>query len=66
VEQVINDVKRHGRDAAAFADSDEIVRDLAERAGPHDVIAVLSNGTFGGIHAKLLAALDRRASSRPI
>ena len=65
MEQVIEDVKRHGRDAAVFADSDEIVRDLVERAGPHDVIAVLSNGTFGGIHAKLLAALGQRSSSRP-
>jgi UDP-N-acetylmuramate: L-alanyl-gamma-D-glutamyl-meso-diaminopimelate ligase len=65
VDQVIEAVKRHGRDAAAFADSDEIVRDLVERARPHDVIAVLSNGTFGGVHAKLLAALDRRSSSRP-
>jgi UDP-N-acetylmuramate: L-alanyl-gamma-D-glutamyl-meso-diaminopimelate ligase len=65
VEHVITDVKSRGKAAAAFADADEIVRDLVERAGPRDVIAVLSNGTFGGIHGKLLAALDRRSSSRP-
>lgn len=64
VEQVMEDVKRRGRAAAAFAGSDEIVGELLERAGPGDVIAVLSNGTFGGIHRKLVAALERRSSSR--
>ncbi|MEY2932314.1 MAG: hypothetical protein RL033_3063, partial [Pseudomonadota bacterium] len=43
---------------------DEIVRALAERAQPGDVIAVLSNGTFGGIHQKLLSALEQRALAR--
>jgi hypothetical protein len=28
------------------------------------VIAVLSNGTFGGIHQKLLSALEQRALAR--
>ena len=65
VEQVIEDVKGQGRAAAAFGDADEIVRELATQAGPGDVIAVLSNGTFGGIHRKLLAALERRSCSRP-
>jgi UDP-N-acetylmuramate: L-alanyl-gamma-D-glutamyl-meso-diaminopimelate ligase len=49
-----------GGKARACASVDEILADVAERAKPGDVIAVLSNGAFGGIHARLLDALDRR------
>jgi UDP-N-acetylmuramate: L-alanyl-gamma-D-glutamyl-meso-diaminopimelate ligase len=50
--------------AGHFPSVDEIVRTLSEQAQPGDVIAVLSNGTFGGIHKKLLAALEQRAAVR--
>ena len=36
---------------------DAILALLTARARPGDVIALLSNGAFGGIHAKLLSAL---------
>lgn len=36
---------------------DAIIAELCERAQPGDTIALLSNGAFGGIHAKLLARL---------
>ena len=38
-------------------DLESIVATVKEQARPGDVIAVLSNGSFGGIHGKLLAAL---------
>ncbi len=49
-----------GDKARACASVDEIIADVAQRAKPGDVIAVLSNGAFGGIHARLLDALARR------
>ncbi len=36
---------------------DELVRDLGQTARPGDHILIMSNGGFGGLHDKLLAAL---------
>ena len=36
---------------------DELVRDLGQAARPGDHILIMSNGGFGGLHDKLLAAL---------
>ncbi len=44
---------------------DAIVRHIAEKAEQGDVVLVMSNGGFGGIHAKLLEAL-KRASLEPV
>jgi UDP-N-acetylmuramate: L-alanyl-gamma-D-glutamyl-meso-diaminopimelate ligase len=52
-----------GEKAAAAPSVDAIVSALANEAHAGDTIAVLSNGAFGGIHARLLAALDARARS---
>jgi UDP-N-acetylmuramate: L-alanyl-gamma-D-glutamyl-meso-diaminopimelate ligase len=60
IDRVASDLKGRGVEAAAFANVDEIVHALTEGARPGDVIAVLSNGTFGGIHQKLLSALAER------
>jgi len=41
---------------------DDIVRALAEESREGDLLVLMSNGGFGGIHQKLLAALrDRHA-----
>ncbi len=39
-------------------DLDRLVADIASRAKPGDHVLVMSNGGFGGIHEKLLAALQ--------
>jgi UDP-N-acetylmuramate: L-alanyl-gamma-D-glutamyl-meso-diaminopimelate ligase len=45
---------------AAVSDSiDALVRRVAQAARPGDHVLCMSNGGFGGIHAKLLAALAR-------
>jgi UDP-N-acetylmuramate: L-alanyl-gamma-D-glutamyl-meso-diaminopimelate ligase len=45
-----------------FADTVEaLVKGLADEAQPGDQILVMSNGGFGGLHDKLLAALRARA-----
>ena len=39
---------------------DELVRQVAKAARPGDHVLCMSNGGFGGVHAKLLAALQAR------
>jgi UDP-N-acetylmuramate: L-alanyl-gamma-D-glutamyl-meso-diaminopimelate ligase len=48
-----------GERAEAVPDLDSIVAILAKEARPGDVVALLSNGSFGGIHARVLEALGR-------
>lgn len=49
-----------GVDALALPDVESIAATVAAQALPHDVVAVLSNGSFGGLHGKLLARLGTR------
>jgi len=51
------DIARLGGHAWYLPDTETIVARVVEKAAPGDIIAVLTNGGFGGIHAKLLAAL---------
>jgi UDP-N-acetylmuramate: L-alanyl-gamma-D-glutamyl-meso-diaminopimelate ligase len=46
-----------GRAAAYIPAADDIVTDLAPRLASGDVVLIMSNGGFGGVHDKLLAAL---------
>ncbi len=46
-----------GRDARFVPGVEAIVDHLASACREHDVVAILSNGGFGGIHEKLLRAL---------
>jgi UDP-N-acetylmuramate: L-alanyl-gamma-D-glutamyl-meso-diaminopimelate ligase len=50
-------LRERGRRAARFDGVDAIVSELAGTAREGDVVALLSNGAFGGIHAKLLSKL---------
>jgi UDP-N-acetylmuramate: L-alanyl-gamma-D-glutamyl-meso-diaminopimelate ligase len=56
-EKLAGDLRNGGKVAAAYPDVESIVQSLTARARPGDVIALLSNGAFGGIHQRLLAAL---------
>jgi UDP-N-acetylmuramate: L-alanyl-gamma-D-glutamyl-meso-diaminopimelate ligase len=47
-----------GKPAAFMPVVDDIVAHLAAAARPGDVLMIMSNGGFGGIHDKLLAALE--------
>jgi UDP-N-acetylmuramate: L-alanyl-gamma-D-glutamyl-meso-diaminopimelate ligase len=51
------DINLHGGSGRCMPDLESIVATVKEQARPGDVVAVLSNGGFGGIHSKLLAAL---------
>ena len=48
-----------GKIASAYEDIDTLVAAVAAAARPGDQIVVMSNGGFGGVHQKLLEALDR-------
>jgi UDP-N-acetylmuramate: L-alanyl-gamma-D-glutamyl-meso-diaminopimelate ligase len=50
-----------GSKARAATSVDDIVKDVGASAKRGDVIAVLSNGAFGGIHALLAHELEKRA-----
>ncbi len=57
VPKLVADINASGIPATTLADADAIVTSLAPDLCDGDVIAVMSNGGFGGIHDKLLAAL---------
>jgi UDP-N-acetylmuramate: L-alanyl-gamma-D-glutamyl-meso-diaminopimelate ligase len=52
------EITRHGGQGWYMTGIDEIVSHVTAAARPGDVIAVLTNGGFGGIHQKLLTALE--------
>jgi UDP-N-acetylmuramate: L-alanyl-gamma-D-glutamyl-meso-diaminopimelate ligase len=64
IAQVVRELRQRSVPADQFQNVDEMVQALCARTQPGDVVAVLSNGTFGGIHAKLIAALGERAEKR--
>lgn len=57
ISELIENISAQGKPAFAITDVDEIVRQLTRELGSGDVVAIMSNGAFGGIHEKLLAAL---------
>jgi len=58
--QLVSDIARRNRPARFLPGVDAIVEYLAKNTRKGDVIAVLSNGGFGGIHQKLLDAISAR------
>jgi UDP-N-acetylmuramate: L-alanyl-gamma-D-glutamyl-meso-diaminopimelate ligase len=50
-----------GAGASAAPSVDAIIETIVREARPGDVVALLSNGAFGGIHARLLKALLGRS-----
>jgi UDP-N-acetylmuramate: L-alanyl-gamma-D-glutamyl-meso-diaminopimelate ligase len=57
VPQLVEDLRSRGRSATAAASIDDIVQVVAAGHRPGDVVVVMSNGGFGGVHQKLLQAL---------
>jgi UDP-N-acetylmuramate: L-alanyl-gamma-D-glutamyl-meso-diaminopimelate ligase len=53
-----------GARASFAANVDALVKGIAEDSRPGDQILVMSNGGFGGLHDKLLAALRARQQAR--
>ncbi|MFK7928787.1 MAG: UDP-N-acetylmuramate:L-alanyl-gamma-D-glutamyl-meso-diaminopimelate ligase [Myxococcota bacterium] len=67
-ETLVHDLTSRGVDALTLSDAASIAGTIAARAHPYDVVAILSNGGFDGVHGTLLGLLrarfgDERASS---
>jgi UDP-N-acetylmuramate: L-alanyl-gamma-D-glutamyl-meso-diaminopimelate ligase len=58
--QLIEDIARQNKPAIALTGVEEILSYLIPELREGDVVAIMSNGGFGGIHEKLLAALKER------
>ncbi len=61
--QVVTGVRAMGVPAFLRPDADAIIAELVPRLLPGDVVAILSNGGFGGIYEKLPAALREAADA---
>ena len=59
LQQLIRELSASGKGAKELKDADAIVKDLSPRLRERDVVLIMSNGGFGGIHEKLLDALAR-------
>ena len=54
---LIDAISRQGKPAFALPDVDEIVTHILPELRSGDIVAIMSNGGFGGIHDKILSAL---------
>jgi UDP-N-acetylmuramate: L-alanyl-gamma-D-glutamyl-meso-diaminopimelate ligase len=63
LELVVERIEQQGRWARVIADADSIVAMAAPEMRPGDVVAILSNGGFGGIYDKLPQRLRLMAAN---
>ena len=62
VDELVDDIAMQGKPVLSFPDADIIVEHLTPELREGDVVAIMSNGGFGGIHDKLLDRLKAGAS----
>ena len=58
-ERLMSDLRGRGLSASHLPSIAAVVDDLAATCRPGDVVAAMSNGAFGNVHARLLEALGR-------
>ena len=59
--RVVEELQKHGRRSRVVPEVDAIVQLVAAESRPGDVVAILSNGGFGGIYEKLPRKLEMLA-----
>ncbi|HEY0005843.1 MAG TPA: UDP-N-acetylmuramate:L-alanyl-gamma-D-glutamyl-meso-diaminopimelate ligase [Pyrinomonadaceae bacterium] len=62
--RLIEEIAATGKPSFNIADADEIIAHLAPELRAGDVVAIMSNGGFGGIHEKLLTTLKTARSEQ--
>jgi UDP-N-acetylmuramate: L-alanyl-gamma-D-glutamyl-meso-diaminopimelate ligase len=63
VEELVAALTAQGKFAASIEGAEAIVAHLVPRLQSGDVVVIMSNGGFGGIHQKMLDALESRSRS---
>jgi UDP-N-acetylmuramate: L-alanyl-gamma-D-glutamyl-meso-diaminopimelate ligase len=63
--QLVDDLGQQGVHARHLPDVEAIVTAVAREARDGELIVIMSNGGFGGIHGKLLAAIKEGGSEDP-
>ena len=58
--QLVQDLTAQGVAAHYFPQTEAILAHLSEESRPGDLVAILSNGGFDGLHTRLLTALNER------
>ena len=56
-EELVKEIEMQSKPAMTMPDADSIVAHLTRELSEGDVVAIMSNGGFGGIHEKILEAL---------
>jgi len=64
VPRLIHDLRRRGQSARETESIDEIIDIVVNEHRPGDLVLIMSNGGFGGIHGRLLRALGDRAANQ--
>ena len=54
---LVKQIEMQGKPAMSLPDADSIVEHLAPELREGDIVAIMSNGGFGGIHEKVLGVL---------
>ena len=60
--QLVQGIRMRGNEAFNWPDAEAISNRVIANAQPEDVIAILSNGGFGGLHEKIINGLESRLS----
>lgn len=58
--KIADDIRKAGRESFYLPGPEEILKDILPRLKTGDVVAVFTNGSFGGLVGKLAAALEKR------
>ncbi len=62
-DEIVVDLRKLGSSARYLPSTAQIIEEVASEARSGDLIVIMSNGGFDGIHDKLLAALRQRAGA---
>jgi UDP-N-acetylmuramate: L-alanyl-gamma-D-glutamyl-meso-diaminopimelate ligase len=65
VERLTSDLRERGLEALHVPEAEAIAAHVIAQSRPGDVVLVMSNGSFGGVHQKILDGLAVRERSRP-
>jgi UDP-N-acetylmuramate: L-alanyl-gamma-D-glutamyl-meso-diaminopimelate ligase len=66
IPRLVHDLRHRGRAARETGSIDEIIEIVVREHRPGDLVLIMSNGGFGGIHERLLRALGDRSSGETV